>query len=68
MKWQWEDFGQYVEVMLLTDSKEHYAGDECWCNPVTTTEPDSRPLISHNAVTDLQPSDPDTNSEQAEAH
>lgn len=47
--WKWEDFGQYVEVVPLHDSQEHYAGDECWCNPKRIDENSERPVISHNA-------------------
>jgi hypothetical protein len=34
-QWKSEDVGGYVEVTPVHDNKQHYAGDECWCNPKT---------------------------------
>lgn len=44
--WKSTDYDTYVEVIPAEDSREHYAGDECWCNPVTELD-NSRPLIIH---------------------
>lgn len=46
VKWRSEDFNSYVEIVPIGDAKEHLAGDECWCNPITETI--GRPLIHHN--------------------
>lgn len=48
--WQWVDYDQYVEVVPLNDIKEHYAGDECWCEPRRVDDEGERPVISHNAA------------------
>lgn len=47
--WQWTDYDQYVEVIPLNDTKEHFAGDECWCQPRRVEEENQRPVISHNS-------------------
>jgi hypothetical protein len=49
-KWKTEDFDTYVEVVPLDDTKEHFAGDECWCDPKTTQDDNARPVISHNSA------------------
>lgn len=46
-KWKSEDFDGYVEVAPIGDVKEHLAGDECWCSPVTEQN-GGRPMIVHN--------------------
>lgn len=48
MSWIIEDRGSYIEVKPTNDAKDHYAGDECWCDPLTERHDLSRPLISHN--------------------
>lgn len=58
--WQWEDFGEYVEVVPTNDIKQHFAGDECWCKPTVEREQGSRPLISHNASGKLRITEVDT--------
>lgn len=49
-KWLTTDHDSYVEVKPLNDTKEHYAGDECWSHPRVERQQGSRPLISHNSM------------------
>lgn len=49
MKWRTKDFGEYVEVTPIGDTKQHNAGDECWCSPKVIREKNNRPVISHQA-------------------
>lgn len=47
--WSSFDRGQFVEVLPNNDIKEHYLGDECWCN--TTIEYiRGKALITHNSM------------------
>lgn len=47
--WEVWDMVIYVEVLPQDDIKEHWAGDECWCNP--SIEPvNDRKLIAHYAA------------------
>lgn len=46
-KWRSEDVGGYVEVTPLADVKQHYAGDECWCNPKTEYIDDKAMIVHH---------------------
>lgn len=43
--------GTYFEILPQDDIREHFAGDECWCNPRIEYEPDGQPdqMIVHNA-------------------
>lgn len=50
MNWRVEDFGQYIEVTPEHDIKEHWAGDECWCQPRRVEDRGDRPVISHNSL------------------
>lgn len=31
--WETWDRGSFMEVLPQDDLKEHWLGDECWCNP-----------------------------------
>ena len=41
----------YVEVLPIEDDKDHYAGDECWCNPKVIKVPGGQPpiMVVHEA-------------------
>lgn len=47
--WQSVDQDEYVEILPLDDDKEHWAGDECWCQP-TVDRQEVRPIIIHNSA------------------
>lgn len=46
VRWITEDFKQYIEVRPQTDTKQHLAGDECWCKPLIDRD-NGRPIIIH---------------------
>lgn len=47
--WESTDHGQFVEVVPLDDTRKHYLGDECWCNPKIDKDDLPRPLVMHNS-------------------
>lgn len=48
--WQAFDRDVFVEVIPQDDLQEHILGDECWCNPRTEYNENSRPLIVHSSA------------------
>lgn len=52
ISWESIDMGLYFEITPVGDLKEHYAGDECWCEPRIEYVPDGTPdrMIIHNAA------------------
>ncbi len=53
--WEMWERGSFNEVLPQDDLKEHFLGDECWCNPIienVTGVPPGNPdiLITHNSA------------------
>lgn len=57
--WDVVVYEPFVEVVPQDDTKEHVVGDECWCGPKVSNDPDSLPVIAHNSADGRELNEPD---------
>ncbi len=50
--WRATCYGDFVDMVPVADTRDHYLGDECWCLPVKRDilQVEPRMMIGHRAM------------------